>query len=213
MSSVLDTADPRRSQRGEPTWEVAQYFPIQGNWTVEEYLALDLSGGKLIEFDHGVLEFPPMPTAKHQRILRFLLRILESFLEERGVGEILPAPLPLQLETGLYREPDALVVLPEHLASNPNYPSGAELVVEIVSVGKEARQRDFETKRMEYASAGIPEYWIIDPENHAVHVLALHAGLYREQGVFKKGQTITSRLLPGFNLAVDELFAGERKEP
>ena len=213
MSGTIETIVERRSQRGEPTWEVAQYFPIQGNWTVEEYLALDLSGGKLIEFNHGVLEFPPMPTAKHQRILKFLLRILESVLEERGVGEVLSAPLPLRLETGLFREPDALVVRPEHLESNPDYPSGAELVVEIVSAGKVARQRDFETKRMEYAGTGIPEYWIIDPENHAVHVLTLHAGLYRVHGVFKSGQTITSVLFSGLTIDIDELFAGKRKEP
>lgn len=206
-SPTLSPSEQRHSQRGEPTWEVAQCFPTQGNWTVNEYLALDLSGGKLIEFNHGVLEFPPMPIAEHQRILRFLVRILETFLEERGVGEILTAPLPLLLETGLYREPDALIVRPEHLESNPDYPTGAELVIEIVSAGKVARQRDFETKRKEYAATGIPEYWIIDPKNHEVHVLTFQAGLYREHDVVGKGQTITSLVLPGVAISVDALFA------
>jgi hypothetical protein len=45
---------------GEPTWEIAHLFPIQGDWTEAEYLALDTN--HLIEFSDGHLEFLPMPT-------------------------------------------------------------------------------------------------------------------------------------------------------
>ncbi len=45
---------------------------------------------------------------------------------------------------------------------------GADLVVEVVS--KNDPKRDLETKLREYAAAGIPEYWIVDPMEHSIEV-------------------------------------------
>ena len=45
------------------------------------------------------------------------------------------------------------------------YPSGADLVMEVVSGGREDRKRDLVTKRRDYARANIPEYWIVDPQD------------------------------------------------
>lgn len=41
------------------------------------------------------------------------------------------------------------------------YWTGADLAVEVVS--EDDPGRDLITKRLEYAQAGIPEYWIVDP--------------------------------------------------
>ena len=38
----------RKSQLGEPTWDVATLFPNQGTWSEEEYLALHTK--HLVEF-------------------------------------------------------------------------------------------------------------------------------------------------------------------
>jgi Uma2 family endonuclease len=54
----------------------------------------------------------------------------------------------------------------------------ADLVVEIVS--PDDPDRDYIEKRDEYATAGIPEYWIIDPGRQQVTQLTLDAGAYRE---------------------------------
>lgn len=58
--------------RAEPTWEIARLFPYQGEWSEEEYLALETH--HLIEFDEGDLEVLPMPDIGHQRIVGFLVR-------------------------------------------------------------------------------------------------------------------------------------------
>ena len=52
-------------------------------------------------------------------------------------------------------------------------PDGADLAIEVVSEGAEARERDLETKRAEYARAGISEYWIVDPQESRITVLTL----------------------------------------
>ena len=63
--------------------------------------------------------------------------------------------------------------------------------------------RDLVEKRREYAAAGIPEYWIVDPRpgHRCIAVLTLEDGEYRGEFV-GEGGTVESRLLPGFAVAV-----------
>ena len=75
---------------------------------------------------------------------------------------------------------------------------GADLVMEIVSDGKRDRDRDLISKRAEYARAGIPEYWLIEPNERRITVLALQDGNYRIHGEFGPGSRATSAALPGF---------------
>ncbi|HUG90229.1 MAG TPA: Uma2 family endonuclease, partial [Planctomycetaceae bacterium] len=150
------------SRRGELTWELARQFPRQGDWTEEEYLSLGATW--LIEFCDGVLEFLPMPTYFHQKIVRFLHALFNGFVEQRELGEVLFAPLPVRLWARKYREPDLVYLSKARIPRNPHsQPHGADLVAEVVSPGDENRERDLVTKPDEYAQAGIQEYWIVDP--------------------------------------------------
>jgi Uma2 family endonuclease len=151
------------SRRGDPTWELALAFPHQGEWSEEEYLALDRNW--LIEFSDGVLEFLPVPTYFHQAIVDFLHSRFKSFVEQRGLGKVLFAPLPVRLWRRKYREPDVIYLSKARIPRDPHsQPDGADLVAEVVSPGDENRERDLVTKPAEYARAGIQEYWIVDPE-------------------------------------------------
>jgi Uma2 family endonuclease len=62
-------------------------------------------------------------------------------------------------------------------------------------------------KRYDYAQAGIPEYWIVDPREGVITVLRLEGDEYAEHGRFGAGQVASSHLLPGFVVAVDEVWA------
>jgi len=82
---------------GQPVWEMAFLYPVQGDWTEREYLALE-NGRLLVEFDNGHLEFGAMPTREHQRVVLFLYRMLWQFLNVGGIGgELFVAPLPVKL--------------------------------------------------------------------------------------------------------------------
>lgn len=210
-NSPSDPLQARASQRGEPTWEIAQYYPIQGDWTEDDYLALNLSC--LVELSDGCLEFPAMPTLLHQFIVRLLFRLLDAYVSARALGEVLLAPLPVRLFSGKYREPDILFLLPERLRNLPKYPQGADLVVEVVSAGAKDRERDLDIKPREYARAGITEYWIVDPELRQITVLTLDGQSYREHGKFGSGALATSVLLAGFSVAVDAVFAAGQVNP
>jgi len=183
----------------EPAWDVARLFPDQGQWSEEEYLALNTN--QLVEFSHGRVEVLPMPTISHQLIALYLYRLLHAFASDRGLGMVLAAPTRVRLWPGKYREPDVLFLRAENAARCAElYWDGADLVMEVVS--DDDRRRDLETKRREYAQAGIPEYWIVDPHQGRVTVLRLEGTAYAEHGVFPRGGRASSALLSGFEVEV-----------
>ncbi len=187
-------------------WELARLFPAQGSWSEEAYLALDT--GRLIEYSEGFLEFPPMPTMAHQDMLIFLFELLKAYVLKHQLGKVYVAPVPVRLRAGRYREPDVFFVSTQRVhEAEGKYPSGADLVMEIVSGSPSDRERDLVQKRHDYAQAGIPEYWIVDPDEGAITVLWLEGEAYVEHGRFAGDETATSRLLPGFAVAVAGVWA------
>lgn len=204
-----DVANLRKSKRGEPTWELAGMFPLQGDWTEEEYLRL--TGDHLVELDNGCLELLPMPGFLHQAIVGFLYTLLNRFVTEARLGKVLFAPFPVHLGPRTYREPDLVFLktsrIDELRRRDPNgQPDGADLVVEVVSPGAESRHRDLVEKREAYALAGIAEYWIVDMETRTVTVLVLEGAAYRVHGDFGIDATATSVLLGGFAVSVRDVF-------
>ncbi|MBC7815262.1 MAG: Uma2 family endonuclease [Planctomycetaceae bacterium] len=203
----------RRSQLGEPAWELAYCYPAQGDWSEEDYL--ELSQKHRVELVDGCIEVLPMATIFHQLLADYLHSLLKGYLTsaappEHRRGRALFAPLPVRLASRRFRDPDVIYLRPERLKELHGQPDGADLVVEIVSEGKENRDRDLVTKRAEYAAAGIEEYWIVDPESRSVTVLMLDRATrsqYHEHGVFAMGSVATSVLLPGFAVDVTDLFA------
>lgn len=73
-------------------------------------------------------------------------------------------------------------------------------------VSADAPEHDLVTKRAEYAQAGIPEYWIVEPQSEHITVLSLQGSAYIEQGRYVRGDTIQSPLLVGFSVAVAAIF-------
>lgn len=188
----------------EPAWEIAHLFPAQGEWSVDDYLSLETN--HLVEYANGHVEVLPMPSPRHQRIVFFLQRLIWEFISAARLGEVLSAPLPIELWPKKFREPDIIFITAEKLAlQDQTHWRDVDLVMEVVS--PDNPQRDYKTKREEYARAGIPEYWIVDPQKQLITVLELQGNRYRVHGEFTLGQTATSVLLAGFEVAVDEVFA------
>jgi Uma2 family endonuclease len=196
----------------EPTWAVAYLFPAQGQWSEEEYLALN--GNQLVEFSHGSLEVLPMPTTSHQLLVAFLYGALLTFAGERDLGTVLFAPLRVRLWRGKFREPDVLFMANNHAGRiREGFWQGADLVMEVVSGEDEDRRPDLVTKRREYARAGIPEYWIVDPRDERITVLRLRGRRYVVHGEFSRGDSASSHLLPGFTVDVNETLSRQVPPP
>ena len=177
---------------------------LQGLWSDEQYLRLTDSTNWLIEFTDGLMEVLPMPTDGHQATSQFLFLALLTFLQPRG-GVVRYSPLRLRVRLGKYREPDLLVLRDRNDPRRANRLwQGADLVLEIVS--PDNPERDTQVKRRDYAEGGVPEYWIVNPLDDTVTVLRLAGDAYVEHGVFRRGDTATSLVLPGFAVAVDTVL-------
>jgi len=143
----------------------------------------------------------------HQTIVLILYEALAVYVRQHRLGKVLAAPLPVRLWSGKMREPDVLFLRREHFDKRQgNFWAGADLVMEVISPSDPGRDKI--TKRHEYAKAGIPEYWLVDPSEKTVTVLSLPEGAeeYAVHGVFGTGESAQSASLPGFSVTVDGLF-------
>ena len=189
---------------GQDNDTVLDLRPIQGLWTEQQYLTMADHSRRLMEFEDGYIKVLPMPTDNHQAISQFIFLALLAFIQRIG-GKVQYAPLRLQVRPGKYREPDILLMRDANDPRRQNrYWLGADLVVEIVS--PDDPERDTKVKRLDYAEAGIPEYWIVDPQEETITVLRLEDETYVEHGIFQRNQIATSALLDGFSMSVDAVI-------
>ena len=131
-----------------------ELLPPQGRWSEEEYLLLTDHRNRLVEFTDGFLEVLPMPTDKHQSVLKFLL--LPFTYSSRSAG-------PLQPRRYGFEFGQASTVSPTFLCSFQPPIRAAKIVSgqrgprpEVVS--EDNPERDLVEKRGDYAEGGILEY-------------------------------------------------------
>ena len=78
--------------------------PLQGLWSVEQYLRLSNQTNHLIEFTDGVIEMLPMPTDSHQAISRWLFLALLAFVQRiGGTVTVLTLAGDAYVEHGVFR--------------------------------------------------------------------------------------------------------------
>ena len=203
--TTTEPAEPAPDYRPQPLASLlCDLLPSQGRWSDDSYLWLTDHGNRLVELTDGHIQELPMPTATHQAVLLCLYDLFRAWLRPRG-GVVMVAALRMRIREGKFREPDLLMLRDR---SDPRYQDrywlGADLVVEVVS--PDAPDRDLVEKRADYAEGGIPEYWIADPRDETITVLALKGEAYAEHGVFGRGRAATSPLLEGFTADVSAVF-------
>ncbi len=188
----------------ELTVEVAQLWPPRGQWTEADYFILPETN-RFVELSEGELVMPLHPTHTHQLIVFELATRLRAFVEERDLGLVQIGPLPVRLWPGKIREPDILFVAREHSDRIGEQAYGPpDLVVEVLSPS--TRRTDRLEKPVEYAQAGVREYWIVDPYGRTVEVFTLREGAYELLGKWAAGEDARSEVLAGFRVAVDEVL-------
>ena len=181
--------------------------------TFEEWQALPETKGKCEVVD-GVLVVPPSPFGEHPWAIRVFLGALDPFLSEHGIGIALTAPYDVLISRDplRVRQPDMLVVneeltgiaRPADLAGLPRIERPPLLAVEVLSPSNTAR--DIEERLADYRSIGVPEVWLASFSTRAIRVLRLAADGYVETASYGMGDVLRSEVLPGFELAVDDVY-------
>ncbi len=183
--------------------------PKKLRWTSAD-LELFPDDGKRYEIIDGELFMSRAPHSRHQKVCGRLFSVLDRWSQATGLGET-------ELGAGLiFGESDE--VIPDLMwISRPRYtalldPAGhfrgaPELVIEVLSAGKENERRDRQLKLKLYSNYGVMEYWIADWRTQQIEVYRPKDGILQWQETLTVHDTLTSPLLPNFSCPLREIFA------
>lgn len=181
-------------------------FPRQGEWTYEHWLQFPNDGWKY-EIIDGVLYMSPPPTINHQDVSGELFTRMRIFARDNKLGTLLAAPCGVHLPTQpVPVEPDILFVRRErrHIIEERYVEGAPDLVVEVLS--RSNADYDRTTKYRQYEQAGVTEYWIVNYWDETVAIYTMVSDRYQLTHAFQRGETATSQVLNGFQIAVTDLF-------
>jgi Uma2 family endonuclease len=142
----------------------------------------------------------------HAFLHAFLVTLFRTFTEERDLGTVLAEPFQIRLGPQRRRRaPDLFFVSSDrqNFIKKHHFEGGPDLIVEIVSPESEAR--DWREKYAEYESAGVREYWVINPTSGRTEAYALAGDRYAPIPV--RDGKIPSAVLPGFHIRPDWILA------
>lgn len=125
----------------------------------------------------GELIVSPAASLSHGDIVLALAVIFRQVAQAGNLGHVWVAPGDVELSAHNVVQPDIFFVVQSRMSIAKRILDGQpDLVIEVVSPG--SRVRDYVTKRVLYESAGVGEYWIVDPMRRAIDVLVLDGGRY-----------------------------------
>ncbi len=186
----------------------AHSWPVQGNWTWNDYLHLP-NDSQRYEIIEGVLYVSPAPIFDHQFSVAKLLLAMGGFIDAHQLGLILSAPFDVRLP-GVADpvEPDLVFFRTgnEPQAGDKYFLGVPDLIVEVVSPG--SVRLDQHVKFGAYEKAGVPEFWLVYPSSRSIDVYHFDVARreYGEAGHYGVGETARSVVVAGFETPVEPLF-------
>lgn len=181
--------------------------------TYEEWLNLPETKQRC-EIVDGTMYMPPGPNLSHQWILQRFFRALAEFVEDHGIGIVLPAPLDVMISRQplRVRQPDVLYLNFQRTGIREradvigmNFLEAApDLTVEVLSPSN--TRREVQGKLEDYRHIGVYECWLVSPEAETVEIISLTGQEPESVAIFGVDATLRSELLPGIALNLREAF-------
>lgn len=181
------------------TYTYADYL----KWTFDE--RLELIKGKIFKMS-------PAPGSVHQRISLRLSRWIGNYLEGKSC-EVFSAPFDVRLlrknvhekEILTVVQPDISVICDPAKVDERGCLGSPDIIIEILSPGN--NKKELKNKYEVYEESGVLEYWVIQPLEKTFLKYTLVNNTYQPSRLFTVSDIITTPILPGFTLNLDELFA------
>jgi Uma2 family endonuclease len=203
MYTIYNEETNRIEEVEEPDHSLTYTYANYSQWKFLE--RLELLRGRIFRL--------ASPSIKHQRICLKLAAHLYTFLRGKTCQVIIP-PYDIRLpvknrkkddEVTTVVQPD-LSVFCDPLKVEDRAAIGApDLLVEVLSPGN--TRYDLHDKYEIYQEACVKEYWIVDPVKASVQVsLLAEEGRFGPAEVRTGDQLLQPRSLPGFSIAVKDLF-------
>ena len=196
----------------KPPVEV-NFSPLLRRYTLEEFWALpereDHARYNLIG---GFLFMVPPPHPPHGDVASRMNRSLMEFVIFNKIeGDVFypPEPIYIRAEGSTYLEPDMMYVSKELRQKMGTKRTSADIVLEYIS--RSTSVYDHTTKADTYLALGVRELWLVNPLTTTIEVR--HADkngeiLIWQIAKYSRGQHAKSLVLEGYEVSVDDLFAG-----
>ena len=168
-------------------------------------------GGRLEIIDGKIHPVSPVPSRKHQEVLRELSVAFSLFLRDKE-GEIFFAPFEVRLLSEDKQEediinivqPDLTVVCDGGKLTEKGCNGSPDMIAEVLLPA--SVKLDRWQKYQLYEKAGVKEYWIVDVFHESVEVHLLQKGQYVLQGIFIVGEQAEVDTLPGLHIDLGRIF-------
>lgn len=141
----------------------------ENTYTIEDIYALP--EGERAELVDGQIYYMAPPNTRHQRISNFLSWTITNYIHaNKGPCEVFVAPFAVYLDesTNTYVEPDISVICDTNRLNDKGCNGAPDWIIEIVSPA--SKRMDYYTKLFKYRTAGVKEYWIVDPDKSRIIV-------------------------------------------
>ncbi len=146
-------------------------MPLQKEktYTIDDIYALP--EGERAELIDGQIYMMAPPNTRHQRISGYLnWKISDYIYSHKGKCQVYAAPFAVYLDesTNTYVEPDISVICDSNKLDDKGCNGAPDWIIEIVSPA--SKRMDYYTKLFKYRTAGVKEYWIVDPDKSRIIV-------------------------------------------
>lgn len=138
-------------------------------YTIEDIYALP--DGEHAELIDGQIYYMAPPSWKHQKISGYLHNEIYNYIKSNnGKCEALAAPFAVFLNEDdiNYVEPDISVICDLSILDEKGCHGAPDWMIEIVSAS--SKHMDYFIKLFKYRTAGVREYWIVDPVKERIMV-------------------------------------------
>ena len=163
----------------------------------------NLPEGTRAELIDGQIYYMAPPTRRHQKILLFLSRLIADYIDLKGGScevDIAPFAVFLNEDDKNYVEPDISVICDRNKLTDKGCTGAPDWIIEVVSPG--SRRMDYFTKLFQYRTAGVREYWIVDPDKNRILVYNFES---EDTGDYSFEDSVQSGIYPGFSIDFSKL--------
>ena len=120
--------------------------------------------GERAELIDGQIYMMAPPSRRHQEIIGSLYRKIADYIDmKRGACKVYLAPFAVFLNNNNvnYVEPDISIICDKNKLDDKGCNGAPDWIIEIVSPS--SKRMDYYIKLFKYRTAGVREYWIVDP--------------------------------------------------
>lgn len=171
---------------------------IEDSYTIEDIYALP--DGERAELIDGKLYSMAPPSTRHQRLLNFISTEINFYIRKNNGGcEVFPAPFAVFLNENNknYVEPDISVICDAKKLNDKGCVGAPDWIIEIVSPG--SRQMDYFKKLFKYRTAGVREYWVVDPDRNMITVYNFEHDTMKE---YSFGEEVPAGIYKDFTIKI-----------